>query len=227
MTIVRLGGLSLLAFVPLLGLGVALYGRIGISSQIDGLTALRKIADAGTAFPIMNALFHLGALLLLPAAAGLVVALRGDGSDPWLALATGFALLAVAVGGGFVFSLNHGLYGVSQSFTAASPEQQASYAATADMNLRTQAGAELVQSLGLGFWVLGLAVAMSLAGWPVWMVWLGVAGGLGFVMAGLSSVLFSVAVIGPTLGALGALGLFLFVVWDLVVGLRLVTMPTG
>lgn len=227
MSIVRLGGASLLAFLPLLGLGVVLYGRIGISSQSDGLTALRRIADAGASFPVMNALFHLGALLLLPAAAALVMALRGGRSDPWLTLSTGFVLVAVIVGAGFVFALNHGLYGVATSFAAAAPEQQQAFGVAADMNLRTQAGAELVQSLGIGLWVLGLAVAMSGAGWPDWIVWLGVAGGLGFVAAGLSSVLFTVAIIGPVLAAIGALGLVLFAAWDLAVGLRLLTAPTG
>ncbi|MBI2781674.1 MAG: DUF4386 family protein [Chloroflexi bacterium] len=227
MVVVRLGGLALLAFVPLLVAGVVLYGRIGISSQSDGLTALRRIADAGTTFPVMNALLHLGALLILPGAAALVVVLRNDRSDPWLVVATLFAILAVVVGAGFVFSLNHGLYGVARSFAVAPAEQQSAYAAAADMNLRTQAGAELVQSIGLGLWVLGIALAMNGTDWPAWLVVLGVAGGIGFLLAGLSSVLYGVAVVGPALGAAGALGLLLFVLWDLAVGVRLVTMQVG
>ncbi len=91
------------------------------------------------------------------------------------------------------------------------------------MNLRTQQGAELVQSLGLGLWLLCIAAASAAAGWPTWITALGLAGGLGFILAGLSSVLFTVAVIGPVLAVLGTLGLVLFMLWDVVVGLRLVT----
>ena len=227
MAVERIGGLCMLAFVPLLALGVVLYGRVGINSQTDGLTAVKRIADAGAMFPIMNALFHLGALFLLPGAAALVIALRGARSDPWLVVATLFAVLAVAVGAGLVFALNQGLYGVAKSFAAAVPEQQQAYAVAADMNLRTQAVAELVQSVSLGLWVLGVAIAMSTVDWPSWTVLLGIAGGIGFVVAGLSSVLYGVPVIGPVLGAGGALGLLLFVIWQLAVGFRLVTLPAG
>jgi len=222
MAIVRLGGLALLAFLPLLGTGVVLYGRVGISSQSDGATALARIAAAGTSFPIMNALFHLGALLLLPGAAALAISLRGPNTDPWLLLGGLFLILAVATGAGLVFALNQGLWGISASSTAAG-DVRAGAVAAADMNLRMQAGAELVQSLGLGLWLLATAVAMLSSGWDGWIAWLGVAGGIGFVVAGLSSVLMGINVIGPTLGAVGALGLLVFTIWDLVVGWRLLT----
>jgi len=221
MSVVRLGGLAMLAFVPLLGLGAILYGRVGVSSQSDGATALRRIADAGSMFPVTNALFHLGALLLLPAAAALVLSLRGESTDPWLLVGGVFIILAVVTGAGFVFALNHGLYGIAGPFVAANPEQQQALAATADMNLRTQAGAELVQSIAIGIWLLASAVAAGIAGWPSWIVWLGAAGGIGFIAAGLSSVLLSVAVLGPALGALGGLGLLLFAIWEVAVGWRL------
>ena len=223
MLIVRLGGLSMLAFLPLLAIGVVLYGRVGISSQSDGATALARIAAAGNSFPVMNALFHLGALLLLPGGAALATALRGPNADGWLLLGGLFLIFAVATGAGLVFALNQGLWGIGAGASSASETARAAAAAAADMNLRTQAGAELVQSLGLGIWLLATAVAMSLSGWDGWIVWLGVAGGLGFIVAGLSSVLMGIAAIGPVLGAVGALGLVLFAIWDVVVGWRLVT----
>jgi len=222
MLIVRLGGLSLLAFPPLLAIGVALYGRVGISSQSDGASALARIAAAGTIFPIMNVLFHLGALLLLPGGVALAIALRGPNADPWLLLGGLFLVLAVATGAGLVFALNQGLWGISAGSSAAAGDVRAAAAAAADMNLRTQAGAELVQSLGLGLWLLATAVAISSSGWDGWITWLGVAGGIGFILAGLSSVLMGVPAIGPALGAAGALGLLVFAIWDLFVGWRLV-----
>jgi hypothetical protein len=222
MLVVRLGGLSLLAFLPLLAAGVVLYGRVGISSQSDGATALARVAAAGVIFPVMNALFHLGALLLLPGGVALAIALRQPDADPWLLLGGLFLVVAVATGAGLVFALNQGLWGMSVSAAVATADARAA-AVAADMNLRTQAGAELVQSLGLGLWLLATAVAMSSSGWDGWIVWLGVAGGVGFILAGLSSVLMSLAVVGPALGVLGALGLALFAAWDLVVGWRLVT----
>jgi hypothetical protein len=221
--LVRLGGASLLAYLPLLLIGVVLYARVGVNSQTDGLTALSRISGSGALFAITNALFHLGALLLVPAAVALLIALRGPQQDPWLMAGTAFLMLAVVVGAGFVFSLGQGLAGVASAFSTATPDAQQSYAATADMNLRTQQGAELVQSLGLGLWLLAVAVAAASAGWPVWITALGVAGGFGFILAGLSSGLFTVAVIGPVLAGLGTLGLLLFMAWDLAVGLRLLT----
>jgi hypothetical protein len=225
MSIVRFGGLTLLAFLPLLLLGVVLYGRVGVNSQTDGATALRRIADSGALFSVTNAVFHLGALLLIPSAVALAIALQGERADPWLMMGTAFVVLAVAVGSGLVFSLGHGLAAIATAFSAGSPEAQPAYAAAADINLRTQQGAELVQSLALGFWLLCVSAAAMAAGWPVWIAALGAAGGIGFILAGLSSVLFTVGILGPALAVLGTLGLLLFVTWDGVVGVRLLTSP--
>ena len=223
MSLVRFGGVALLAYLPLLLIGVVLYGRVGVSSQTDGMTALRRIADNGALFAITNAVFHLGALLLIPAAVAIVLSLRDDTLNPWSLLGSTFLVLAVAVGAGFVFSLGQGLVGVASAFSGASPEAQQAYAATADMNLRTQQGAELVQSVALGAWLLCISVAAASAGWPTWITGLGLAGGVGFILAGLSSVLLSVSILGPVLAGLGTLGLLLFLIWDAVVGLRLLT----
>jgi len=213
----------MLAYLLLLLIGVVLYARVGVNSQTDGLTALGRIRDSAPLFAITNAVFHLGALLLVPAGVALLVALRGEEQDPWLIAGTAFLLLAIVVGAGFVFSLGQGLAGVATAFPTATPDAQQAYAASADMNMRTQQGAELVQSLGLGLWLLGVAVASGIAGWPVWITALAGAGGVGFILAGLSSVLFTVAVIGPVLAGMGTLGLLFFMAWDLVVGLRLLT----
>jgi hypothetical protein len=78
--------------------------------------------------------------------------------------------------------------------------------------------------MGLGLWLLASATAMAAAGWPTWLVGLSVLGGAGFIVAGLSSVLMSVPVVGPALGALGALGLVMFMVWDLATGIRLLSL---
>jgi hypothetical protein len=223
MSLVRLGGASLLAYLPLLLIGVVLYTRVGVNSQTDGLTALQRIVASGPLFSVTNAVFHLGALLLVPTGVALLFALRGESRDPWLIAGSAFLFLALTVGAGFVFSLGQGLAGVAQAFASAPPDTQPAYAATADMNLRTQQGAELVQSLGLGLWLLAVAVASASAGWPTWITAIGVAGGLGFILAGLSSVLFTVAIIGPILAGLGTLGLVLFMIWDVAVGLRLLT----
>ena len=223
MSLIRIGGIALLAYLPLLLIGVALYGRVGVNSQTDGATALRRIADSGALFSITNALFHVGALLLVPAGIGLSFLLRSDRADPWLAIGSAFLFLAVAVGAGLVFSLGQGLAGVAALSSTATQETGQAYAATADMNLRTQQGAELVQSLGIGLWLLCMAAASAAAGWPAWITALGVAAGLGFVLAGFSSVLFAVAILGPVLAVLGTLGLVFFMLWDVVVGLRLVT----
>ena len=223
MSLVRLGGATLLAYLPLLLLGVLLYARVGVNSQTEGLVALRRIADSGPLFALTNAVFHLGALLLVPTAVALLVALRGEQTDPWLWTGSAFLLLAIVVGGGLVFSLGQGLARLAAEFATASPDAQQAYGAAADMNLGTQQGAELVQSIGLGLWLIAVAAASASAGWPAWTTALGLAGGLGFILAGLSSVLYTVAVIGPVLAALGMLGLVLFMIWDVVVGLRLLT----
>ena len=102
----------------------------------------------------------------------------------------------VAVSSGVTFTLNQGLYRVAEGFVAGSPGRQALAASAAEMNLATQTGVELVQSLGIAFWLLAIAVAASTAGWPAWLVWLGVAGGIGFIAAGLSSILLSVPLLG-------------------------------
>ncbi len=47
--------------------------------------------------------------------------------------------------------------------------------------------------------------------------------GIGFVLAGLSSILIDVPGLGVALGI--ALGLLLFAIWLVVVGIRLMTMP--
>ncbi|MBI2781246.1 MAG: DUF4386 family protein [Chloroflexi bacterium] len=221
--LVRSGGAALILFLPMLLLGVILYGRIGMSSQSEGADALRRIADAGTSFPVMNALFHLGPLLLVPGTAALWTVLRGEGRDGWLLVAAAFAGLAVVVSAGVTFTLNQGLYRVAEGFSTASPERQALAASAAEMNLATQTGVELVQSLGIAFWLLAIAVAASAAGWPAWLVWLGVAGGIGFIAAGLSSVLFNVTLLSPMLAGLGGLGLLLFAIWMMATGVRLMT----
>jgi hypothetical protein len=223
MSLVRVGGIALLAYLPLLLIGVVLYGRVGVNSQTDGATALRRIADAGALFPITNTLFHLGALLLLPAGVALLFLLKSDRADAWLVLGSAFLFLAVTVGAGLVFSLGQGLAGIATTSSTADQGAQQAFAAAADMNLRTQQGAELVQSVGLGLWLLCVAAASAVAGWPAWITALGVGGGLGFILAGLSSVLFTMAIVGPVLAVLGTLGLVLFMLWDLVVGLRLLT----
>jgi hypothetical protein len=46
----RLGGIGFLLFIPMLLVGTALFGRIGISSGSAGAEAMRRIADAGSAF---------------------------------------------------------------------------------------------------------------------------------------------------------------------------------
>lgn len=221
----RLGGVGFLLFIPMLIVGTVLVGRIGISSGSAGDDAMRRIADAGATFPIMNALFHLGALLVVPGGIALLVLLRGGDRDGVVFLGTAFLLLAVAVGAGFVFSLNHGLYREAAGFSDASPEEQLVLGAIAEMNLRIQAGAELVQSVGLGLWVILVSIAMGSTDWPAWTGYLGLAGGIGFVLAGLSSVLIDVPGLGLALGGLGALGLLIFAIWLVVVGVRLTTMP--
>jgi hypothetical protein len=221
---VRLGGFCLVAFVPILVVGALLYSRIGVSSQTDGSTALKRIAEAGASFPIVNALFHLGALLLIPAGVSLATSLRTADVGPWIDIGMGFLILAVVVAAGFVFSLNHGLWVIATGPGITSEGAGPAYAAAADSNLATQRGAELVQSMGLGLWLLASATAMAAAGWLTWLVGLSVLGGAGFIVAGLSSVLMSVPVVGPALGALGALGLVMFMVWDLATGIRLLSL---
>jgi hypothetical protein len=224
--LLRGGGAALILFLPMLLVGVVLYGRIGISSQSDGGDALRRIADAGIAFPVMNALFHLAPLLLVPGTVALWIALRGEGRDGWLLLAAAFAGLTVVVSAGVTFALNQGLYRVAEGFNAASPDHQALAAGVAEMNLATQTGVELVQSLGSSFWLLAIAVAAAAAGWPAWLVWLSVAGGIGFLAAGISSVLISVPILGPVLAGMGGLGLLTFAIWLVATGVRLVTTAT-
>ena len=224
--LVRGGGAALILFLPMLLLGVVLYGRIGTSSQSDGAEALRRIGDAGASFPVMNALFHLGPLLLIPGTVALWIVLRGEGRDGWLLLAAGFVVLTVAVSAGVTFTLNQGLYRVAQGFATASPERQAITASAADMNLATQTGVELVQSLGSSFWLLAIAAAAAAAGWPAWLVWLGVAGGIGFLAAGFSSVLLGVPLLGPVLAGMGGIGLLLFAIWTVATGIKLLTMTT-
>jgi hypothetical protein len=136
----------------------------------------------------------------------------------------GFLILAVVVAAGFVFSLNHGLWVIATGPGITSEGASPAYSAAADSNLATQRGAELVQSMGLGLWLLASATAMAAAGWLTWLVGLSVLGGAGFIVAGLSSVLMSVPVVGPALGALGALGLVMFMVWDLATGIRLLSL---
>jgi hypothetical protein len=225
--IVRLGGLCFLLFIPVLVTGSILFAQIGVSSRSDGADALRRIAEAGGSFPVMNGLFHLGALLLLPGAAALVVLLRGTYGDGWIVLGTLFLGLAVAIPAGIVFALNQGLFAIALPFRGASLDTQAAYSAAADLDLGIQAGAELVQSLGAGLWVACVGVTIAAAGWPTWLAWLGLASGLGFVSAGLSSVLLDVPVLGPVLAAAGFLGLVVFAVWLLAVGTRLMTTPLG
>jgi hypothetical protein len=219
----RFGGAALLLFIAMLIVGSVLFAQVGISSRSEGGDALRHIASAGASFPVMNGLFHLGALLLIPGAVALGAALRGADRDGWIVIATIFLVIAVAVGAGLVFSLNHGLYGIAVPFRDASADDQPAFVVAANLNLRTQAGAELVQSLGLGLWVICISVAIADAGWPSWMAWLGFAGGFGFIAAGLSSVLLDVAIIGPALAGVGALGLLLFVAWLLANAWRLLT----
>jgi hypothetical protein len=225
--LVRLGGAALVLFLPMLLLGVFLYARIGISSHSGGADALRRIADAGASFPAMNALFHLGPLLLIPGTVALRIVLRGAGRDDWLLLAAVFVGLAVVVSAGVTFTLNQGLYRVAQGFLAGLPEQRTLAASAADMNLGTQTGVELVQSLGIAFWLLAVGVAASAAAWPTWLVWLGVAGAIGFLAAGFSSILLGVPFLGPVLAGLGALGLLVFAIWIVVAGIALMTIPVA
>jgi hypothetical protein len=223
LAVLRIGGASLVLFLPILLAGVVLYGRIGLSSQSEGVDALRRIAASGLEFPVMNALFHLGPLLLIPGAVGVLVALRGEGRDGWLIVGTAFALLAVIVGSGVTYALNQGLFKLAHGFGDAATDRQLVAGLVAQMNLGTQTGAELVQSLGLGLWLLAVSIAASGASWPTWQVYLGFAGGLGFVAAGLSSVLLDVPWLGPLLGVLGALGLLLFMIWAVTTGITLLT----
>jgi hypothetical protein len=224
LVLVRAGGAALILFLPMLVLGVFLYGRIGLRSQSDGGDALRRIAQSGASFPVMNALFHLAPLLLIPGTVALWIALRGEGRDGWLLLAAAFGGLSVVVSAGVTFTLNQGLHRIAQGYDTAASEHQALAASAADMNLATQTGVELVQSLGIAFWLLAIAVAASAAGWPTWLVWLGVAGGIGFVAAGLSSILLGVTPLGPVLAGLGGLGLVVFAAWMVAMGVRLMTM---
>jgi hypothetical protein len=216
-----------MAFIPILVIGTVLFGRIGVSSGSAGADAMRRIAEAGTAFPITNALFHLGSLLLLPGAIALLIVLRDGDRDGFALLGTGSFLVGLAVAAGVVFSLNHGLFRAAAGFPNASPDQQVILASLAEMNLRTQAGAELVQSLLMGFWVLLAALAMGSNGWPPVIVYLGLAGGIGFVLAGLASVLIEVPIVGIGLGIAGAFGLLLFAIWLVVVGSRLLTLQVA
>ncbi|HEY6057239.1 MAG TPA: DUF4386 family protein [Candidatus Limnocylindrales bacterium] len=224
--LLRLGGASLLLFIPMLLAGSVLFAQIGISSRSEGADALRRIASAGASFAVMSGLFHLGALLLIPGAAALAVAVRGGDRDDWLILGTIFLVIAVTVGAGFVFALNHGLCGIAIPFRDAPAVDKAAYVVAANLNLRTQAAAELVQSVGLGLWVLCTSVAISAAGWPAWTAWLGFAGGVGFIAAGLSSVLLDLPLVGPALAASGALGLLIFAGWLVTMGWRLLTVVT-
>ena len=220
---VRFGGLSLLMFIPLLVAGAVLFSRIGLSSRSEGADALQRIADAGVLFPVMNAFFHLGPLLLLPGGVAMALTLRGADREAWIVLGLLCLVLAVVVSAGFVFPLNHGLYGMAIPFRDGPADARSWYATAAGVNLQTQAGAELVQSLGIGAWVLCMSAAMGAAGWPMWFAWVGLAGGLGFISAGLSSVLLDVPALGSALAAAGALGLLVFAVWLIATSVRLMT----
>jgi hypothetical protein len=116
----RLGGIGFLAFIPVLVIGSVLFGRIGISSGSSGADALRRIAEAGTTFPIMNALFHLGVLLLVPGAIALLVVLRGWDHDGLVFLGTASFVIAVAVAARLAFSVNHGQFREAAAFGDAS-----------------------------------------------------------------------------------------------------------
>ncbi|MDP9225424.1 MAG: hypothetical protein M3P18_16590 [Actinomycetota bacterium] len=223
LVLVRIGGAAMLLFVPMLIVGVVLYGQVGMNSQSTGLEAIRKIADARPVFAIMNALFHLSPLLFVPAAAAVFIALRGQGRDGWLLMGTGFIVVTVVVGAGMTFSLNQGLLRLASGLATAAAEQQAAAAEAAEMNLGIQTGVELVQSVGIGLWLLSISIAGISAEWPAWLTYLGLASGVGMLAAGLSSILFTVPIVGPVLAGVGGLGLLLFAIWVVATGLRLLT----
>ena len=218
-------GVCLLLYVPLLLGGVVLVRPLGsaVFSTSTGEAALTRIGETGNRFAIVNAIFHLGPLLLLPA----IVALFAD-LEPIrpgeVAIGTVVGLIAFAVPIGVIFPLNVALHRLAQGYTEVDPPARAALAAVADGNLATQAGGEFVQTSIGGVWVLAISAAILAApAWPWWLGYLGIVAGTGMVAGGFASLLARVSRFGSALSAFAGFGLLLLAIWLLGIGWQLVT----
>jgi hypothetical protein len=218
-------GLCLLVYVPLLLAGAVMYGPLGraVSSGATGDVALARIAETGRRFAIVNAIFHLGPVLILPA----LIALFNNLS-PYrpteVAIGTLIGAVCFAVPIAVTFTLSMGLNRLATLYATADSDRRALLAAAADANLGTQQGAEFVQTGIAGLWPLSIAWAMFAApGWPTWLAALGLIAGAGMSAAGLASIFVAWPRVGRIFAVAGGIGLFALAIWFVGVGWHLAT----
>lgn len=217
----QIGGAALIIYGPLTLAGAVVFFRLvgpAVASSSSGEAALTRIAEVGPVFRGMHALLHLSPILLVPGMAAIYQ--LGAASQPGLAL-TGLLLgiVGIVVPLGWIYALNEGLYRMAQEKTQL--QDSGGRAAAATMNLGMQAGGELLQSALLGAWALFASVSLRAAWGDGWLMYLGIAAGIGFIVSGLAAILPRTHNVSPVLGAVGTAGVFLFLAWVVAVGVRL------
>lgn len=218
-----LAALCLVGAVASFLLGGVLYAPIGsaVTSGASGDSVLSGIAQSGDRFAIVNVLFHLTPLLILPA----MVALFRDLSTVRpgeVAIGTIIGLIAFGVPMGVIFPLNVSLARLAARYRGADAPTRAMLALAAEANLGTQVGGEFVQSAFGGVWVLaGSAAMLAAPAWPAWLGYVGLAAGAGMIAAGFASVFARIPRLGRILGFVGFGGLLVLMIWLLGVASRL------
>jgi len=224
MEIGTFAGICLMAYVPLLFVGLFVYAPLGrdVTSASTGARALSRLAQSGRRFEIANAIFHLGPLLLLPAMVALFLDLYPT-RPVEASVGTLIGLIAFSVPIGLVFALSLGLVRLARSYANANDADRSALTAAAEANLGTQAGAEFVQTGIGGIWVLAISAAMLVSPhWPTWIGVLGLVAGAGFSAAGFSSLVDGDSGVGRVLRPIGGVGVVAFAVWLFGVGWLLV-----
>ena len=220
----QVGGAALVIYGPLTLAGAVIFFRLvgpSVASASSGEAALARIAQVGSVFRVMHAFLHLSPILLIPGMAAIYQV--GASSQPWLAL-TGLlmGIVGVVVPLGWIYALNEGLYrlAIGHADTHDSSER-AGRVAAATMNLGIQAGGELLQSSLLGGWALFASVSLRTAWGDGWLLYLGIAAGIGFIVSGLAAALPRIFTVSRLLGTIGTAGVFLFLAWAVAAGVRL------
>ena len=214
-SLVKVGGVcAILAFVSFIAAAIVHFAGVRQVDSDDVAQVLMAMNDNRVAFLTATWLVLPGSVLFIPAALGLVQALRAAGAVLWIAVAamiTG-ALLFIAAA---VIQLGVG-YELAPSYVEASDATKPALmvvARTLDRINDVANDIGFLLLLGIGVLLFALAILrMSIV--PKWVGWLGLTG---VILAWLSTL-------DPVLEALSVLGdiaFVIFIVWIFVMGVVL------
>ena len=216
MSLVKVGGVCAILVVASIIVGIIVRGVAGVPGirdlTVDAEQWLLDVGDNRTAFLIHWGFLFLGAVLAIPAALGFYQALRQAGALLWIAVAAWFTVFLLRIASAMTLS---GIgYALVPAYVAASETTRPALAAIASTLVATTFVPGGFPFLGIALALFALAILRTSVV-PRWIGW------LGLVAALLQQWPQQLRGVSDVFTAIGFLGLLVFLVWTVVMGVFL------